>query len=315
MIKPINSSLIRFQANKQDYNSETGEYKDPLMHWPIRGAAFTNEVGEALRPLIGDLATLSWAPALLYIGADIYDKYKNNNTEYNPDPQRGVKQAVFQGMASILLPLVAVKGGQNIFSGIGLFTKDKMTYNTKEQVNKIAETFVANGNMRKFQGKDKECIKEFCDRVMDNVDYKKQIETRNPFKKFWFYSLDKISDFMNFNPKERVNNYAQETIKELIQLRKQAFRPTDEFKNSWEYTFFKSSIENGETPNVAVKSLLIKKLNKQNLKGSFVKTIGGFIALGLLIKPIDNFVENVLIGKYIDPKLAQRNKTNDKALV
>lgn len=39
------------------------------------------------------------------------------------------------------------------------------------------------------------------------------------------------------------------------------------------------------------------------LKGNFIKTIGGFIALGAAIKPIDNFVENVLIGKYVGPKI------------
>ena len=65
---------IIYRADTLVVNPNTGEYKDPLMHWPLRGAAFTNEVGEALRPLIGNFATLSWAPALLYIGADIYDK-------------------------------------------------------------------------------------------------------------------------------------------------------------------------------------------------------------------------------------------------
>ena len=77
MIKPINITSTTFSADINTRNPETGEYKDPLMRWPLRGAAFTNEVGEALRPIIGNYATLSWIPALLYIGADIYDKYKN----------------------------------------------------------------------------------------------------------------------------------------------------------------------------------------------------------------------------------------------
>ena len=41
------------------------------------------------------------------IGADIYDKYKNDQTEYSPSSHRGLEQAIFQGMASIFLPLVA----------------------------------------------------------------------------------------------------------------------------------------------------------------------------------------------------------------
>ena len=33
------------------------------------------------------------------------------------------------------------------------------------------------------------------------------------------------------------------------------------------------------------------------------KTIGGFVALGLLIKPIDLFVEHIIMEKYVDPGL------------
>ena len=114
MIRPlgVNTQQV-FKADKRTINKETGEYKDPLMQWPLRGAAFTNEVGEALRPVIGGYATLSWVPALLYIGADVYDKYKNDQTEYSPDSRRCLKQAIFQGMASVFLPLIAVKAGQN----------------------------------------------------------------------------------------------------------------------------------------------------------------------------------------------------------
>ena len=108
--------VCAFKADTVSIDSKTGEYRDPLMKWPLRGAAFTNEVGEALRPLIGGYATLSWVPALMYIGADIYDKYKNDQTEYSPNSKRLLKQAVFQGTASVLLPILAVKLGQNLFS-------------------------------------------------------------------------------------------------------------------------------------------------------------------------------------------------------
>ena len=80
MIKPINPYEIMFAADSKTKNALTAEYVDPLIKWPMRGAAFTNEIGEALRTLIGNYATLTWVPALLYIGADIYDKYKNDQT-------------------------------------------------------------------------------------------------------------------------------------------------------------------------------------------------------------------------------------------
>ena len=34
-----------------------------------------------------------------------------------------------------------------------------------------------------------------------------------------------------------------------------------------------------------------------------LKTIGGFVALGIAIKPIDKFVENVIIKKVVEPNL------------
>ena len=57
----------------------------------------------------------------------------------------------------------------------------------------------------------------------------------------------------------------------------------------------------GQTSTVAIKSALINSQQRKMLKGRVVKTIGGFIALGLAIKPIDNFVENILIGKWVGP--------------
>ena len=138
MIQPT----LSFRADNRTIDKTTGEYKNPLMRWPLRGAAFTNEVGEALRPIIGNYATLSWIPALMYIGADVYDKYKNDKNEYSPDSRRCLKQAVFQGMASIFLPLIAVKLGQNIISQFGKFGQDKISLNSKEHVSKLAEQFI-----------------------------------------------------------------------------------------------------------------------------------------------------------------------------
>ena len=89
MLKPVSIAQTSFKSQSPSF--EKRDYKDPLTNWPLRGAAFTNEIGEALRPIIGNFATLSWIPALLYIGADIYDKYKNDQTEYSPDSRRCLK--------------------------------------------------------------------------------------------------------------------------------------------------------------------------------------------------------------------------------
>ena len=298
MIRPLGISAQQaFRADKRTINKETGEYKDPLMQWPLRGAAFTNEVGEALRPVIGGYATLSWAPALLYIGADVYDKYKNDQTEYSPDSRRCLKQAIFQGMASVFLPLIAVKAGQNTFAQTGKFSEDKISINSKEHVANAAEHFIANGKMHAFDGKDEECIKEFTNNVLSSMDYNnKKSSIKNLFKVF------------RLDSKEKVERYSEKTIKELIKLRKDLLNPAEEFKSNKWYKAYEADLKKGQTPSVAVKSVLTNYQQAKMLKGKAVKTLGGFVALGMAIKPIDHFVEEILIGKYVGPEIDRYKK-------
>ena len=299
MIKPITLHQTRFGADTITKDPKTGDYKDPLMKWPLRGMAFTNEVGESLRPIIGNTATLFWAPVFLYIGADVYDKYKNDQTEYSPSSRRFLKQAIFQGLASMLFPLVAIHGGQDIFSLFGLASKDKLTYNAQEHVVKLAQQYVANGKMKAFDGKDSENIKNFVDTVHSNLDYK---SSKKPLKS----SLHK---FFNLNKPENVEKYAKDTITKLIETKNLLLNPTAEFKKSGLYSDFILALEAGQTENVAVKSILSKFLNKQTLTGKLFKTIGGFIAFGALVGPIDRFVEYILIDKVIGPTIDKTKKS------
>ena len=297
MIKPLGASVQTLKADTRTKDSKTGEYKDPLMQWPLRGAAFTNEVGEALRPVIGGYATLSWAPALLYIGADVYDKYKNDQTEYSPDSRRCLKQAIFQGMASVFLPLIAVKAGQNSLAQAGKFTEDKISINSKEHIAKIAEQFIANGKMHVFDGKDEECVKEFSDIVRNSLDFKNQkTSLKNVFKIF------------RFDKKEKIKEYSEKTIKDLIDLRKNLLNPTDSFKKDKWFKAYEADLNAGQSSNVAIKSVLTKFQQNKMFKGKFIKTLGGFVALGIAIKPIDHFVEEVLIGKYVGPEIDKFNR-------
>lgn len=297
MIKPLGASVQTFKVDTRTKDSKTGEYKDPLMQWPLRGAAFTNEVGEALRPVIGGYATLSWAPALLYIGADVYDKYKNDQTEYSPDSRRCLKQAIFQGMASVFLPLIAVKAGQNSLAQAGKFTEDKISINSKEHIAKIAEQFIANGKMHVFDGKDEECVKEFSDIVTNSLDFKNQkTSLKNVFKIF------------RFDKKEKVKEYSEKTIKDLIDLRKKLLNPTDSFKKDKWFKAYEADLNAGQSSNVAIKSVLTQFQQNKMFKGKFIKTLGGFVALGIAIKPIDHFVEEVLIGKYVGPEIDKFNR-------
>lgn len=106
---------------------------DPLLKYPARLLAYTNEVGEAVRPAIeGSLkekgttvADAFWMPALLYIGADVWDKYKRgDNDDYSkPSWKRGVEEGVFQGLASVALPTTAIKMSEKLAEKTGVISK------------------------------------------------------------------------------------------------------------------------------------------------------------------------------------------------
>ena len=66
MISPIGVQSTVFKSNQKGANkTKDNNYQDPLLKWPLRGAAFSNEIGEALRPMIGNAANLFWVPAHL----------------------------------------------------------------------------------------------------------------------------------------------------------------------------------------------------------------------------------------------------------
>ena len=77
-------------------------YKDPLRTWPVKGLAYSNELGAVVSEISPKLGSALWVPALMYFGADIYDKYRNDKESYDPSARRGLKQALFQYSKSLL---------------------------------------------------------------------------------------------------------------------------------------------------------------------------------------------------------------------
>ena len=69
----VNTQITDHQFEKLPKKKE---YNDPLMQWPVRGMAFTNDIGAAIMDIAPKAGTAFWVPALMYFGADIYDKYK-----------------------------------------------------------------------------------------------------------------------------------------------------------------------------------------------------------------------------------------------
>ncbi len=94
---------INFDAAKKPKKDK--KYVDPLTTWPMRGLGYTNDIGIAINELAPATARLFWVPALMYFGADIYDKYKNKGDKYKPNADKEHSIKPFSRLAQVLCSL------------------------------------------------------------------------------------------------------------------------------------------------------------------------------------------------------------------
>lgn len=106
LYRTLETEKISFKAN--DANEKNEDKKSIWHTYPLKICAYSNDVGEAVRPVIGAFfAKLSWFPAIFYIIGAILSKAFCPNS---PDKSKEVsKEILFQGIASLLLPVILVK--------------------------------------------------------------------------------------------------------------------------------------------------------------------------------------------------------------
>ena len=263
------SQELDFEANKKKK-----EYKDPLANWPLRGLGYSNDIGIAINEISPTIARLFWVPALMYFGADVYDKYKNKGNEYNPSGKRAFSQAVFQAMASIALPTVSGHIGQTVFSHLGRLKNDKISTNAKEQTLRFICSHSMSNNVFSSDKEKDEILKNFENSFNNFHKHKKQhYDKKNVFVKGY--------DILLANSKRSAIAIAKED-----NLKSYA---TKEFKK----------ILNTCQDSVAMKT----KLEKEIFKLKLWKSFGAFTALALTVRPIDKFVEHTIIKNFVDPQM------------
>lgn len=259
------------------------KYKDPLANWPMRGLGYTNDIGVAINEIAPTAARLFWVPALMYFGADVYDKYKNKGNKYDPNAQRAFSQAVFQAFASIILPTVFGHAGQSVFSQIDKYCGERLSTNAKEQTYRFINNHVSE---HEISQKDRDINK-----VLQNFensfniffkDKKEYYAGRNIFSKIYDKTLAncKHGAIANSN-EERLKNFAKKEFENIL-----------------------STCNNSE--------FLKKHIDKKILKLKSWKSLGSFTALLLTVKPIDLFTENVIIKKCVEPQVERFNSKDFK---
>lgn len=190
------------------------------MNWPIRGLAYSNELGAALSEIAPKLGVLLWFPAMLYFGADIYDKYKNEKTSYDPNTQRGTEQAIFQLLASVILPTAAVVTGQKTASVMGSMGKTGLSLQTQEEIINFLDEF----NSRRHFGKYTNKRQEFKDHFIESLTTKREKlirehKIKNPIK----YLTNAIfttrhPEAIAMSQKDKVLMFADENIDSMFAM-------------------------------------------------------------------------------------------------
>jgi len=323
-IRPVNSATPIIKQNIKEEpikenitDASHPNYVDPLAKWPIRGFAYSNELGTAIGEIAPKLGSLLWVPALMYFGADIYDKYKNQETNYNPSTQRALEQATFQALASVILPTVAVHAGQKIISQVDRLSKDGLSTNAKEETLHFIQDFINksklsnyNNNFDLYTEKFNTSLKTYIDDTT-GVQHSKNIFTK-AFK--WMFST-KHPEAVSHANREKLVSFANQQLKNLIEMRTKLMnkeRPqniSDKVYNKFNniHESFKKEFGEDHYLHKAAKYALKEHLSESIFKLKMFKTLGGFIALGAMIKPIDMFVEQTIMKKVVEPNIDKFN--------
>ena len=291
------------------------DYKDPLLKWPLRGLAFTNDIGAAVMDIAPNLGLALWIPALMYFGADIYDKYKTDEKEYSPSGKRAFKQAIFQACASVALPIVVVHAGQKAASKIAeSHSKDGLSLQLKEEVDQFTINMLKRRKLKDYENKPLKFKEEFNEHIkLHLVDMENSRKTKNPFKILgrWIFG-SKHNEKIDDSKMKKVIDYANKNIDDMFEIRKNLLadkkpaKISDKLLNLFDKTKRDFALDKNsiETPVEGAIKATLKQFQRDKLfKTKLLKTVGGFVGLALSIRFIDKFVENIIIGKVVEPGL------------
>ena len=346
-LKPKYSPAISMNGNnlessgKKEKKSQTD---DIFLKMPLRAFAYSNEVGAALEPLIGHSAALmTYFPAMLYIGADCYDKYLRGDTNDYQKPSAGclAKEAIFQGLASVLMPTLAIHAGQNLACGANKFLGDKIDARAKNEVS----VFLKENALKFDLTKDKEAsFSEVSKNISEKIkNYRDSKQSSNgTIKKYWkkFTSLfnEALSDKSEFkhcgkiDPKDtsykNLSSYAKKQFGEMYDLMKSLdscdtgsikgimdsmeksgkkiskYKATKFFNKIQKYAK-DPSIGTERAKKLAIADMAREDINMKSLKGGplLLAVVAGFATLFIAGPLIDKFCEEIVAKKIVEPTL------------
>lgn len=292
-------------------NTQNNKYKDPLNKNGFVLMSYSNEVGTAIAEIAPKLGTALWAPTFMYLGADIYDKYKNDKNNYDPSAKRALQRAIFQGLTSLIALPAVIYAGQCAVPPLGRFDKSGISGNTKDSVYKHIKEVITQANDSVFEN-----YKDYEELLLNSIRNKynsrnREYKNLNIFKKFIKKYFSKRFDILEHD-KMKMLEFAKINAKETFDLIT-ALRNNDISKipkrvlNKYKELIpqVKEMYKSGDYSYQATRGALIEHLKGKIFKNKLLKTAGGICALVIFAKPVNNFVEKNIMKKYINPSIDQ----------
>ena len=279
-------------------------YKDPLKNPFLVAASYSNEVGTAISEIAPKLGTALWIPALMYLGADIYDKYKNDKNKFDPSAKRAFERTVYQGVFSFALLPACIFCAQNAVSPIGRLTKDRISTNARDAVFRHTKEVLTQCEGENFENSEK--FKQVLEKSLRNKinAYRLERKSTNFFKRIFKYNTVKFS--LTTNNGEKIIAFAKKNADKMFKIKNALLNEDyDNVPQSIRKKYQKSlpqikTIYEDINANSVMKTALKSYQNINIIQNKIFKTVGGFMTIIFLSKPLSNFVEKVLVKKYLD---------------
>ena len=302
---PVITSTGAKPEHKQNKKIEKN-YKDPLNSWGIRALMYSSEIGATVNEIAPKLTFALWVPSFMYLGADIYDKYKNDKNEFSPSSKRGVKEAIRQAFSFFILPTGATILGQKLTSPLGKLISDKLSINAKDGIYRHTKDVIDQSIGNNFNNKDK--FKTFLINSLKNkvTSLENSKKTDNIFKKFHRYLKGDFS--LADSDNKKLYAFAEKNANLLFEI-KDALQNNKKHKNIPERIYKKYNktlpimkhLYGEDCTDYALKTALKEYQNTLIVKNKITKTIGGVVSCLLLTQPISYIVNKILMPKYITP--------------
>ena len=305
MITPV------FQSKNNSAEHQSNKYHDPLNKGIFVVLSNSNEIGTAISDIAPRLGAALWAPTFMYLGADIYDKYKNDKDNYDPSAKRAFKRAIYQALTSVVAMPAAIILGKYIISPLGKLDKTGVSGNTKDAIYRHTRDIISQAHGYAFENYDN--FKNVVLTTLQNTinSRKNETNTSNIFNRYYKKIFTGKYQILS-NDESKILKFAEQNAKKTFEIF-EALKSGDTKKvpkkilNIYNKILpkMKEMYHEADYSYQATRNALMEYQTSLIFKNKLLKTISGITVMFLLTKPINDFVDKQIMKKVINPGIDQ----------